>query len=121
MKKKEFIFISHLLDSISKIEDFMQNVTKEKFDNNEEKQSAVIRQIEIMGEAVKNLPLEFKKQNKEIEWTKITGTRDRVIHHYFGVDLNIVWEIIKKDLPDLKKKVQKIKEKLEKSNENLQP
>ncbi len=114
MKKREFIFISHLLDSMSKIEYFMQNVTKESFYNNEEKQSAVIRQIEIMGEAVKNLPFEFKKQNKDIEWAKIAGTRDRVIHHYFGVYLNIIWEIIKKDLPNLKTKIQKIKEELEK-------
>ena len=120
MKKKELIFISHILDSISKIEYFMYDITKEHFCDNEEKQSAVIRQIEIIGEAVKNLSTEFKKQNENIEWSKIAGTRDKIIHHYFKVDIDLVWDIIKKDIPSLKVKIQKIKEELEKeSNENL--
>ena len=120
MKKKELIFISHILDSISKIEHFMYDITKEHFCDNEEKQSAVIRQIEIIGEAVKNLSTEFKKQNENIEWSKIAGTRDKIIHHYFKVDIDLVWDIIKKDIPSLKVKIQKIKEELEKeSNENL--
>ena len=118
MKKKELIFISHILDSISKIEYFMGNVAKESFFNNEEKQSAVIRQIEVIGEAVKNFSTEFKNQYKNIEWNKISGARDKIIHHYFKVNIDIIWDIIKKDLPDLKVKIQKIKEELEKTNEN---
>jgi len=98
----------------------MYDITKEHFCDNEEKQSAVIRQIEIIGEAVKNLSTEFKKQNENIEWSKIAGTRDKIIHHYFKVDIDLVWDIIKKDIPSLKVKIQKIKEELEKeSNENL--
>ena len=76
------------------------------------RQSAIIREIEIIGEAVKNVSENLKNKHREIEWKEIIGTRDKMIHHYFGVDLNIVWNIIKIYLPDLKEKVLKIKEEL---------
>ena len=76
------------------------------------KQSAIVREIEIIGEAVKNISENLKDKHREIEWKEIAGTRDKMIHHYFGVDLNIVWDIVKINLPDLKKKILKIKEEL---------
>ena len=64
--------------------------------------------MEIIGEASKNLPENFREKYKEVEWKRIAGTRDKIIHHYFGIDLNTVWDIVKKDLPDLKRKIKTI-------------
>jgi len=107
--KNDSVFIEHILDSINAIENFSMNLNREELTSNRLKQSAIIREIEIIGEAVKNISENIKNKHKEIEWKDIVGTRDKMIHHYFGVDLNIVWDIIKKDLPKLKKQIEKIK------------
>jgi uncharacterized protein with HEPN domain len=110
MNKDPLIFINHIMESIKNIESFSEGLTKEKLIKDKLRQSAIVRQIEIMGEAVKNIPIEFTNKYPEISWSEIIRTRDKIIHHYFGVDLNIIWDIIKKDLPDLKKKLKKILE-----------
>jgi uncharacterized protein with HEPN domain len=110
--KDDLAFIEHILDSINAIEEFSKNINKEKLISNRLKQSAIVREIEIIGEAVKNMSESLKNKHPEIEWKEIAGTRDKMIHHYFGVDLNIVWNIIKINLPDLKNKILKIKEEL---------
>ncbi|MEK6913051.1 MAG: DUF86 domain-containing protein [Nanoarchaeota archaeon] len=109
MEKDDLIFIKHILESIEAIENFSEGMLKEELISNRLKQSAITREIEIIGEASKNLSDYFKNKHKEIEWKHIIGTRDILIHHYFGVDLNILWNITKKDLPNLKKKLEKIK------------
>lgn len=116
MKKELKIFIEHILGSIVDIESFTNKVSKEEFIKNKEKQNAVVRSIEIIGEAVKNLPVEFRNKYANIPWSKIAGMRDKLMHHYFGVNLNTVWKVIKEDLPNLKEKILKIKEDLEKIN-----
>ena len=108
--KDDLIFIKHILDSIDAIERFSKNLTKEKLIKNRLKQSAIVREIEIIGEAVKNMSDKLKYNHSEIEWKEIAGTRDKMIHHYFGVDLDIVLGIIKHDIPILKKQISKIKE-----------
>jgi len=110
--KEDLAFVEHILDSINAIEKFSKNLTKEKLISSRLKQSAIVREIEIIGEAVKNISLSLKNKHKEVEWKEIAATRDKMIHHYFGVDLNIVWSITKIDLPDLKKKMLKIKKEL---------
>lgn len=115
MKKEPVIFIEHILDSIERIESYTKNLTKEKLTKNVKIQDAIIRRIEVIGEAAKNLPSYFRNKYPAVEWSDIIRTRDKITHHYFGVDLNIVWDIVKKDLPDLKKKVKSILE--EKSKE----
>ena len=112
MNKEIKIFILHILENIEKIESFSKNMSKENLGKDEQKQYAIIRAIEIIGEAAKNLPVSFKNKYSNIPWKEIIGTRDKIIHHYFGIDLNIVWDIIKKDLPDLKGKIKKILEEL---------
>ena len=110
--KEDLIFIEHILENIEDINSFVKGVSKSDFGNNKEKLNAVTKSIEIIGEAAKNLSKSFKENHLGISWNKIIGTRDILIHRYFGIDLDMLWEIIKKDLPELKKKVQKIKEEL---------
>ncbi len=111
--KNDLAFIEHILDSINAIINFSENMSKEELSSNRMKQSAIVREIEIIGEAVKNISENLKKNHKEIEWKEIVGTRDQMIHHYFGIDLNIVWDIVKINVPDLKIKVLKIKKEIE--------
>ena len=113
MKKGDLIFIEHMLESINAIEDFSKGLTKEKLILSRLKQSAIVREIEIIGEAVKNISNGLKEKYKKIAWRDIAGTRDKMIHHYFGVDLDIVLGIIRNDLPVLKKQVLRVKEDLE--------
>jgi len=111
MKRNLNLFLEDILGSIKNIESFVKGVSKEKFMSNNEKQSAVIRQLEIIGEAVKNISEKFRKKYPKVEWKKIAGTRDIFIHAYFGVISERVWGIIKKDLPILKKQIKEILEK----------
>ncbi len=111
-EKDNLAFIEHILDSINAIEEFSKDINREELSSNRLKQSAIVREIEIIGEAVKNISENLKNRHKEIEWKDISGTRDKMIHHYFGVDLNIVWDIIKINLPDLRNKILRIKREL---------
>jgi len=117
MKKEPLIFVKHILESIGNIESFSQGLSKSKFEKDRLRQSAIIREIEIIGEAVKNLPIDFTVKYPYVEWSKIAGTRDKIIHHYFGIDVDVIWDIVKYDLPDLKKKIKKILDELEKDRE----
>ncbi len=111
--KDDLPFIEHILDSINAIETFSKGLTRARFTSDRLRHSAIIREIEIIGEAVKNISDPLKNRHKEVEWKDIVGTRDKMIHHYFGVDLDIVWAIIKFNLPKLKKSILKIKIELE--------
>jgi len=102
-------YINHILDAITDIEESIKDISKEKFKKTKDIRDSNIRRIEMIGEAAKNISNKIKEKHKEIAWNKIIGTRDKVTHHYFGLDLDIIWNIIKRDLPDLKKKIQKIK------------
>ena len=115
MKRDETLFLEDILDSINAIEEFSKNMDKKELISSRLKQNAIIREIEIIGEAAKNISKTIKNKYPEIELKKIVGTRDIIIHAYFGIDFNAVWDIIKKDLPDLKTKILKIKEDLIKS------
>lgn len=104
-RKDDSVLIMHILDSINAIEDFSKNLSRDKLNLDRLRQSAIVREIEIIGEASKNVSEEFKKKHDEIPWKGIIGTRDKMIHHYFGINLDVVWEIIKENLPDLKRKL----------------
>ena len=113
--KNDFVFIEHVLDSINAIKEFSRDISKEELISNRLKQSALIREIEIIGEAVRNISEDLKRKNKEIGWKDIVGARDKMIHHYFSIDMNIIWKIVKNDIPILEKQMQVIKKKLMKN------
>lgn len=106
--RKDEAYLKHILDAISKVEKFMEGVTKEGFFENVEKQYAVLRALEIIGEATKNLGRDLKKKYREVPWKDIAGMRDKLIHQYFGVNLELVWETVKKRIPELKEQIYKI-------------
>lgn len=106
--KEDAIYIKHILESINNIMEFSDGLSESEFKTNRLKQSAIIRELEIIGEASKNLSEEFKNNHSNIEWKLIAGFRDKLIHHYFGIQLERVWNILEIDLPKLKKEIGKI-------------
>ncbi len=103
MKKDPEIFLKHVHDSILLIEEYSKGVTQAEFLKDQSLQDAIIRRLEIIGEAVKNLPISFKSKHTEIPWKQIAGMRDILIHKYFDVDLMLTWRVVKKELPSIKK------------------
>lgn len=108
--KDNKFFLRHILESIGKIERYLQGFDYEKFKQSEEKIDAVVRNVEIIGEASNNLTRDFRSKNISIEWRKIIATRNRIIHGYATVDLEIIWNITQNDLGNLKLEIEKILE-----------
>jgi uncharacterized protein with HEPN domain len=93
--KKDNAYLKDMLDAISDIELFIANITEAEFHKNKEKKYAVVRALEITGEAAKNVSKELRAKHKEIPWKDIAGMRDKLIHWYFGIKWELVWETIK--------------------------
>src|SRR3990167_7530800 len=108
MKRDVGLFIEDILNSLKNIEDFAKHLDKEKFSKDILRQSAIIRQLEIIGEAVKNVPNNFREKYPKIPWKDVAGFRDVLSHAYFGVNIDRVWNIVERDLPKLKEEVNKI-------------
>lgn len=98
--------VKDILNSIDKIELYVENMTFTQFKNNELVIDAVIRNFEVIGEASNNIPLSIQKKHPNIPWRQVIGLRNFLIHEYFGIDIHVVWQTIQNHLPNLKKQLQ---------------
>ncbi|MDP3043197.1 MAG: DUF86 domain-containing protein [bacterium] len=108
MEKDNKVFLEHILESIEFIENYIGGLSENDFFNSMEKQDAIVRRLEIIGEASRNLADNFKTANSHIAWRDITDFRNVLIHEYFGVNKDLIWKVVKKDIPELKKEIIKL-------------
>lgn len=108
-KRNEALYIADILTAIKNIESYTQGISFKRFLNNQMIIDAVIRNLEIIGEASKNLSSEIKSSRLDIPWEDIIGMRNKIAHEYFGVDIEIIWETIQESLPELKKMMKRIR------------
>jgi uncharacterized protein with HEPN domain len=108
MKKDPLVYIDDIRDSIEAIKSYTAGLTKEDFSSSTEKQDAVYRRLEVIGEAANRLPDEFKSQYPLIPWYQIVGMRNVLIHEYDSIDLDLVWETVQRDIPKLDKYIKSI-------------
>lgn len=111
-KREPRVYLLDILDSIEQIREYLEGVTLEEFSQQRLRQDGVVRQLEIIGEASRLIPAEIKQAHPEIAWDKIVGMRHRITHAYFQVDLEVVWETARDDLPQLKSQVQAMLESM---------
>ncbi|EKD23117.1 MAG: hypothetical protein ACD_83C00046G0003 [uncultured bacterium] len=104
-KREPKLYFADILLAIKKIEKYSSDLTFVKFSKDEKTVDAVVRNFEVLGEAVNNLSNDIKKNNTNLPWKKIVSMRNKVIHEYFGVDLEILWQTIKEDLPEFKSQI----------------
>ena len=114
MKKEDSVYLRHILDAVSRIEDYTKGIEYKNFMENHLIQDGVIRQIEIIGEATKRLSDKTRDNYPDVPWQDMTGMRDKLIHDYLGADIDAVWDTVKEDIPILKNKLKDLLEKGEK-------
>lgn len=113
MSKRQIIdYLHDILDAMNAAESFIEGITFEDFQNDQKTIFAVTRALEIIGEAAKSIPKTIREQYPQMPWKNITGMRDKLIHHYFGVNAQVLWDTVKQDLVMLKPIIQEILEKL---------
>ncbi|MGB9730055.1 MAG: DUF86 domain-containing protein [Thermoprotei archaeon] len=109
MRKRDYRdYLQDIIDSINDIEDFTQGMSFEDFARDKKTINAVIRSLEVIGEATKNIPKSIRERYPSVPWKKMAGMRNKMIHEYFGVDIKILWKTIKKDIPPLKQLIQDV-------------
>ena len=106
--KDALVYIEHIKEAIETIEGYLTGVDFQKFSENKMIFDAVVRELEIIGEAANNVDEDFQKQFSEVPWRKIIGMRNNIIHEYFAVNKEVVWKTCKNNLPELKKFLEKI-------------
>jgi uncharacterized protein with HEPN domain len=103
------LLLDDICEAIDRIEQYISGMSYDIFSNDRKTVDAVVRNLEIIGEASNRLPDDFKDKHTQIEWYKVVGLRHRIVHEYFGIDLKIVWQILQKDLPAFRDEISKIR------------
>ena len=115
-KRLPKLYLEDILSSISKIEDYVKSLSFKTFSDDPKTIDAVVRNLEIIGEAAKNIPEVIRKKYPGTEWKKIAGIRDIIIHAYFELDLDLIWDVVKNKIQDLKQQIQEILKEYEAKN-----
>lgn len=113
MKRQYNLFIKDMLECVERIEEFTGNMNFKEFLEDDKTKSAVVRKLEIIGEAAKNIPASIRQKHKNLPWSDMAKMRDKITHFYFGIDYEIVWEVIKTRLPEIKLIIQGISREME--------
>lgn len=103
MMKDDKIYLDHIQYSLSKISDYLYGISYSEFLESEMAQDAVIRKLQVIGEATKKISMELRIKTPNIPWKEIAGMRDKLIHDYFDVDMEVVWNTVKNEIPELQK------------------
>jgi len=105
---KNVVYLRHILLAIGKVNEYVDRGGRELFDKDTAIQDALIKQIEIIGEAARNVSEKFREGYTEVPWKKMVGMRDKLVHDYMGVDLEAVWKTAVEDIPGLKKLIEEV-------------
>jgi len=108
MRRDYRAYLEDIIEAAGAAREFVAGMDKEELAKDRRTRDAVVRNLEIIGEAVKKLPAQMKGDHAEVEWKKIAGLRDILVHDYFGIDMDIVWDIVQNKLPALIEQVQRI-------------
>lgn len=111
MSKEPIDFVRHIFDECNYILSVCEAMTMESFIIDETLKRAIVRSLEIIGEATKKVPADFKYKWNTIQWKNMAGMRDRLIHDYHGVNYSIVWDVVKNKIPELQKQIYEVLEK----------
>ena len=107
-KRTAEVLLQDMQVALERIVHYTKNIGFEEFEKDTMRSDAVVRNLEIVGEAVKRLPEDFKESHREIPWHRIAGMRNRIVHDYFGIDNEIIWQVVQTDVPKLLKQVGRI-------------
>jgi len=109
MIRRDYLdYVQDILDSIQDIDNFVEGMNPESFSKDRKTINAVVRSLEVIGEASKNIPNAVKEKYPDIPWKKMAGMRDKMIHEYFGIDFEMLWKTVKEDIPPLCVAVRKL-------------
>lgn len=114
MKRDFKIYVQDILEAIRRIDEYLEGLTFEEFTKDNKTADAIIRNFAVIGEATKNISVDVKKKHREIPWKRMAGMRDKLTHEYFGVDLQILWDTAKIDLPAAKPSLEKLLAEMDK-------
>lgn len=111
--RNQLLYLDDMIESIEFIQHYIDDLTEAEFEANQEKQDAVLRRLEIIGEATKSLSQELKRLDPTVPWRQMAGMRDVTIHQYFGVSTSLIWNVVRTELPDVLPKLINLRSKYE--------